>query len=137
MKEFSCEVNNNVVVKEYKAPTDDSIRVYNELKEKAISSILDTGLENFSVNNLRWTVFDLPEVCGIRIHLSLFINEKECNTNIDIRARDLLYHYKTEDFANELKLQIYKKVTEFISQEISVDLFKTMGDRISSLLGKI
>jgi len=132
MKAFSCEVNNNVVVKEYKAPTDDSIRIYNELKEKAIESILDHGSESLSCDSLSWTIFKSPEIQGFRINFSLLINGRNCKGNIDIRTKDILYRYRdVKDVCDEIKTIIHREIVNFISSIISQDLMKEIAGRVS------
>jgi hypothetical protein len=65
-KEKVIEVNIN----EYRAPTDDSIAICNEIREKTIQSIIDNGADQFDVNEIYWVVFDSPETRGMRLSLS-------------------------------------------------------------------
>jgi hypothetical protein len=106
----------NVRVDEHRAPTDDSVRIFGEYREKAIQSILDAGRDSLTVDQIEWVVEDAPEIIGIRIHLTFFVDGRKCRESFPIMSRELFG-------SDEMKLdfisgKIRKHVTEAVSMEI-------------------
>lgn len=97
---------------EKRAPTDDSIRLYKEIKEKAYASILDTIEINDNTFNVRAIVYDemltMERVCKF----SFTINGREITGEVRERA---VHRYNK----NDLICAVIKKAAEKLSCELA------------------
>lgn len=130
---FNSPKSVDVTITENKAPTDDSIRLYGELRDKAIASIINIGDSNFSVDKITWVVMDAPEIDGIILYLTFFVNEKECKETMYITTRDL-YGVNKENRCELIVNKVRILVRRRVSEEITALLFRSMAARICTLL---
>jgi hypothetical protein len=121
-----------VKIDEHKAPTDDSIRLYEEYREKAIKSIIDINTESLSVDKIQWIIRDAPEIYGIYIDLVFFVDEKKCEETIKISKRDM--HGNAEKQCEIITNYVYDCVVASVSREITYKLFNSMGTKISNAI---
>lgn len=80
----------NVSISEKRAPTDDSIRLFMEMREKTIGSILASGMIPGEACLLRWVVVHLPEWHGFVVKFVVSVNEKEHEGSFSMRRSDLM-----------------------------------------------
>lgn len=119
-------VDRNILVKEIKAPTDESLKSLKLLKdyqEKAIESIVYSGtLSNNLLNDVQFNLVRMYETYGYRLYYSFKINNKVVNNKIDL------------DYRDEFKEDLIKMIIE----EISKDLIVYMGDSlVKEIINKI
>lgn len=103
-------------VAEIKAPTDESIKLYDEIKEKAYKSILDTISINNNSVNIKGIIY--KDICafGVVCAYSITINGKEITGKIKRNDYGL-------DDKHSIVIDIYKKLSEHIAEQ----LIKSVG----------
>jgi hypothetical protein len=121
-------------VYEHRAPTDDSIRLYEEYREKAIKSIIDINTEHLSVDKIQWIIRDAPEIYGIYIDLVFFIDGRKCKETIKISKTEI--YGDIEKQCEIITNHIYNCVIASVSKEITFRLFKSIGAKISNAIIK-
>lgn len=94
---------------EKKAPTDDSIRLFNEIKEKAYNSIIDTIELKDNILNINAIVFKDPESFNNICKFSVSLNGMKIVGEITIES----FYDKTEAIK-----EIYRQVSEIISMNL-------------------
>lgn len=117
-----------VHIDEHRAPTDDSIRLYEECREKAIKSIIDFNTESLSIDKIQWIIRDAPEIYGIYIDLVFFVNGRKCQESIKLSKIDI--HGNIEKQHETITERIFDCVVASVSRKMTYQLFDTMGDKI-------
>lgn len=118
-----------VEVTENRAPTDDSIRLYGEFRDKAIKSILAAGSEDLSIGGLRWTLIeDVPQRCH-RLHLEFFVDGRRCECNVAIADR-----MSKVGSVERLSQKIQKSIADAIASEIRSQIPIDIAIKVSQLL---
>lgn len=125
-----------VRIDERRAPTDDSIRLYGEMRDKAVSSVLSVGAETFGIDKIRWAISDAPEINGIRLDLNFNVDGRECHEQIYYSAWDVTPASDKQKQADEIIEKIEKRVVAAVSREITKQLFKRMAGQIGQALLK-
>lgn len=108
----------NIVVTEKKAPTDESIRLYEEIKEKAYKSILDSFTIN--ENNISFSVIAYRDKLCMEdvIQYKFILNGKEFVGKDKVGVYGLLS--KEDVFRN-----IYASISQEIAEMLMTDLLKS------------
>jgi len=104
-----------VDVHEHRAPTDESIRIYEEIKEKAYNSILQSiKIEN---NEFKCNAIVYKDYCSDKTSIKylFLLNNKKYEGSIDVNIFD------AKD-----KFKIVSKLYEQLSENISGELLKTI-----------
>lgn len=100
---------------EKKAPTDDSIRLYEEIKEKAYKSIIDTIKIDDNILKVNAIVYQdalsYNRICKYR----LLLNNNEIEGEIVI---------DNVEFISYDRIQIMKRIYEEVSKSISYEIIK-------------
>jgi hypothetical protein len=101
-------------VKEIRAPTDDSIRLYEEFKEKAYLSVLDTLEVNDNTFNIKAILYK-----------DLYSYRNIIKYKYTLNSKDFLGEYSTSleklSVSKHVVLsEIYKKLSEQIAKEILI-----------------
>lgn len=120
-----------VRVEEHRAPTDDSIRLFSEYREKAIKSVLDAGTESMSIDQVQWVVMEAPEVYGVRLYLTFFVDGKKCTEEITVQKRDLFgsLESKFEAIENRIRDHVVRAVSRELHKQlatVSYELAKSL-----------
>lgn len=102
-------------VKEIRAPTDDSIRIYEETKEKAYKSILDSLSVNDNKVNYKYQIYKDIYSYKTLLHFSIKLNGTEFVDKVELDL-DISNKHKTAEV-------IYKKLSEKIAS-LFFDNFK-------------
>ena len=124
-----------IEINEYRAPTDQSISIYNELRDKAIDSIIECGASQFGVDEIYWVVFDNPNIQGITFELSMTINGRKVRESLNISRMKLLC--RTEEFIlKEVSDIISNFITQIVSREVMKNLIQLNSGTIANLLSK-
>lgn len=121
-----------VHINEHRAPTDDSIRLYEEYRDKAIKSIIDINTESLSIDKIQWIIRDAPEIYGIYIDLVFFVDGKKCEETIKICKMDM--RGDIEKQCEIITHHVYDCVIASVSREITYKLFDSMGAKISNAI---
>lgn len=98
---------------EKRAPTDDSIRIYAEIKEKAYKSILDTIKINdntFNMSAILCESFDSPGMV--------------CKYHFTLNGKEIVGEIQVKDMDFRFKGDLQKKVFEDASKHIAIELLK-------------
>lgn len=100
---------------EHRAPTDDSIRLWEQMKEKAYKSILDTIEIRDNCVNVNSIVYDdmltLSKVCSYR----LLLNGKEITGEVRWSSNEL-----------KSKAELYHKIVDSAARDIAVEIVKAL-----------
>jgi hypothetical protein len=124
-----------IEINEYRAPTDQSISIYNELREKAINDIVDCGASQFGVDEIYWVVFDNQAIQGITFDLTMIINGRKVRESLNISRMRL--QCRTEEYLlKELGDIISNFIIEVVSREVMTNLIKVNSGTIANLLSK-
>lgn len=113
---------------EHRAPTDDSIRIYGEMREKVIESILATGSGPLE-STIQWAVFSRPEIDGWEIRGRFCLNGQEIQIHHLFRNR--CFH-SVPEMAEALKQDLTEAVTEAITTAVVQSALRPAMDKISS-----
>lgn len=112
-------VDRNITVKEYRAPTDESVKILNELTDKAIKNIINTF--STSNNTLQATAAVYEDYRNEqREFLCKFVLNGK--THI-IRVALPSYEFETP---NDMIEELYKKICEKLAVEIMQPLLQEM-----------
>ncbi len=98
-------------VVEKRAPTDDSVRLYEEIKDKAYESILESIRINDNSLNTAVIVYEEPALFGKTCMYRLTLNGKELSGKIDMID---FMQYRHED--------ILRKIIQHLAEKIAIDL---------------
>jgi len=120
-----------VTITEHRAPTDDSIRLYGEMKDKALNSILMSGFDRLDID-FKWAVVEDSYKMCVTFYYSMEIKGRKANGRVDV-YRDQLSH-GTSDKVSEIAQKAVKAVSETIAECMLYDLFKTQSSNISDAL---
>lgn len=122
----------NVRVKEERAPTDDSIRLYGEMRDKVIADILAAGRESVGVGDFQWVAIRMPEIMGLRIAFSLVVNGELCSEEIDIDGMTVAMAGRSPELqCRKIEEIVLAKVHELVSRKILASMFTHMAGEIS------
>ena len=102
-------------IHEHRAPTDDSIRLYEEMKEKAYKSILDTIKINDNILNLKAIIYKDPSHNHI------------CSYSLTLNGEEFSGKFTISDFELQIaedKGEVLRRVVENISKVLAVRIVK-------------
>lgn len=112
-------------VKVIKAPTDASIRLLNEFKEKALKD----SLKVFYTDNFINTVVSVSKnnlTDGFTVYVYFKIN------NVDYTKKKELVHSPSKELHNEVIKLVRDMVSEFLVSNICVDIFSVINPNRAS-----
>jgi hypothetical protein len=96
---------------EQKAPTDESIKLYDELKEKIYNSIVDSIEINDNILNLSAVIFE-----------DYLIGKYICNYKVLLNGKEFTGRIKVNKTFN--KIDIYKEIVKQVSNKLAIDIFE-------------
>jgi hypothetical protein len=99
---------------EKRAPTDDSIRLYDEIKEKAYKSILKTIELNDNTFNLNAILYN-----------EWSSNHNVCQYRFTLNGKEFTGEIKSSNFNLGDKSVIYRKIFEGVAQTITTQIMAT------------
>ena len=116
-------VTESVTVHEHRAPTDESVKLLNELTEKALKNITHRFSTSNNTLQTSWAVYvDQPQ--HKRVALCKFVlNGKEHTLQVDIPEWEV-------QSKEELLGRLYSEVTERLAKEMLKPLFEEMSCKI-------
>lgn len=105
---------------EHRAPTDDSIRIYKEMEEKAQNSLLASFQLRSNTLECAWIVTEDPRTCDKVAKCKLVMNGQESKFEVPLPYG---LRYLTEP--KEIAKTIREKVIEHISAMLTIELFES------------
>ncbi|MDV3537915.1 hypothetical protein CMU94_02110 [Elizabethkingia anophelis] len=106
----------DVTVNEYKAPTDESIRILNEFEKKAKENIVNKlNVKISTVDTVHIGFSNDPSLYGINHFVKFNLNSEE---------HKLKYHVDYEEYDNKLLFGIPKNVAELLIEHMSKAIAK-------------
>lgn len=108
-------------IKEFKAPTDESIRLYKELEEKAHQNLVAKAptQENDFKCYAHWFIDNIGNDEIICVDFN--INEKPHSLKIEL---DRFQHRKPEEKAKKVQ----EEIQSYLAREISIDVFEKLSE---------
>ena len=126
----------DIDITERRAPTDESIRIYDDLRERAISSILAAGRQGFEAKLLNWAVFEKPEFAGFEVRIDLSACDKVVDCSVRIDRRDVMNNPRPEAFCDAVSAKIQEAVANAVSGAITKQLFQEASRDIALQIEK-
>lgn len=112
-------VDRNITVKEYKAPTDESVKLLNEITEKALNNIVKTFSTSNNTLQTKVAVYQDHRMQVNEFMCKFTLNGKDHMLRVEINA------YETPDM-NSMVEKLYTKVCEKLSQELMQPFFQEL-----------
>lgn len=107
---------------EKRAPTDDSVRIYAEFKEKAFASILDTIKTDNNVLSVAAITFQDFESFGAKCRYSVTLNGLKIEKTIPIKD----FILKNPEVDMPAKQQVLREILKDVSEEIATRVCEEM-----------
>lgn len=112
-------VDRNITVKEYKAPTDESVKILNEMTEKALNNIVKTFSTSNNTLQAKVAVYQDHRMQVNEFMCKFTLNGKDHMLRVEINA------YETPDM-NSMVEKLYTKVCEKLAQELMQPFFQEL-----------
>lgn len=112
-------VDRNITVKEYKAPTDESVKLLNEMTEKALNNIVKTFSTSNNTLQAKVAVYQDHRTQVNEFMCKFTLNGKDHMLRVEINA------YETPDM-NSMVEKLYTKVCEKLAQELMQPFFQEL-----------
>lgn len=107
---------------EHRAPTDDSIRLYDEIRQKAVDSIVARGRAPLAAD-VTWAVIDCPMIGGFEIVGVFTLNKQE--HQLCVPVRDVRYRQVSGEInLRLLQGEVYKALVDQIAKVMTEDMFR-------------
>jgi hypothetical protein len=101
-----------VRVEEHRAPTDESIKLLNEMQDSALKNILARGFTENNVLKANWLVYQEPTRLSHIFVCRFTLNNKDYDFEFEIsRMRDNIRYCSSEQFADDLLKKVIEKVS--------------------------
>jgi len=110
---------------EHKAPTDDSVRLYEEIKNKAYKSILGTIEVHDNLLNVTGIVYRELASYKIKCMYVVTLNGKEIKGEVILKE----FYSRNED-----RFKVFEAIVEDVSRYIAVELLKSFKEEDISWL---
>jgi hypothetical protein len=108
-----------------RAPTDESIKLYDEMVEKAERSFLDRFKLNTTAVDIVVAVFDRSHLGGLRVHYVLRLNGKIIQDGFDVLDP---YRNRVQYQRDNIIEQLYHEVSQKIVYELRTSVrFQSAG----------
>lgn len=112
-------VDRNITVKEYKAPTDESVKLLNEMTEKALNNIVKTFSTSNNTLQAKVAVYQDHRMQVNEFMCKFTLNGKDHMLRVEINA------YETPDMDSMVE-KLYTKVCERLAQELMQPFFQEL-----------
>lgn len=129
-------VSAEVMVNEHRAPTDESVKIYDELREKATRSIVSAGVEELSAELMQWT---LTQTEPMRWVLKFFVtvNGRREEGQVAFNGFDVRIKSTDEQAANFVREKVVAAIKDIVERAIYKQLFREGAVSIVSMLRKM
>lgn len=112
-------VDRNITVKEYKAPTDESVKLLNEITEKALNNIVKTFSTSNNTLQAKVAVYQDHRMQVNEFMCKFTLNGKDHMLRVEINT------YETPDRSSMIE-KLYTKVCEKLAQELMQPFFQEL-----------
>lgn len=112
-------VERNITVKEYKAPTDESVKLLNDMTEKALNNIVKTFSTSNNTLQAKVSVYQDHRLQVNEFMCKFTLNGKDHMLRVEINA------YETPDMDSMVE-KLYTKVCEKLAQELMQPFFQEL-----------
>lgn len=112
-------VDRNITVKEYKAPTDESVKLLNEITEKALNNIVKTFSTSNNTLQAKVAIHNNDRMQEKEVMCKFTLNGKDHMLRVEINA------YETPDMDSMVE-KLYTKVCEKLAQELMQPFFQEL-----------
>jgi len=119
-----------VNITEKRAPTDDSVRIAEEFREKALSSILASGRDPMGANLFRWFSIARSEWGGIDFMYCVEVDGREHSGVVKIDRYDI-HSGSPEQSCDLIAGKIADSVRATVSEAIHRELFRAAACEIA------
>lgn len=102
-------------VVEHRAPTDDSIRIWEEMKERAYKSIIDSI-------ELRDNALNLNAI----MYKEAFSHEKVCKYRFSLNGHEITGEVRSSILDLKNKMELYLKIVDDAARHIAVEIVKSV-----------
>lgn len=100
---------------EQRAPTDDSIRIWQEMKEKAYKSVLDSIELRDNTLNLNAILYEEP-----------YSYEKVCKYRLSLNGQEMTGEIRSSILDMKNKMELYRKIVDDAARHIAVEIVKSV-----------
>lgn len=115
-------VTENVNVREYKAPTDESVKLLNEFTEKALENLVKSFSTSNNTLQATWAFYDASLRQERKFLCKFVLNNKTHCLTVDLPSHKF---NRPEDMVKELYTEICNK----LAQDIMIPLFEEMSKK--------
>ena len=102
---------------EYRAPTDDSIRIWEDMKEKAYKSILGSIELRDSVLNMNAILYE-----------ETYSNEKVCKYRLSLNGQEITGEVRSSRLDLKNKMELYRKIVDDAARHIAIEILKSIDE---------
>jgi hypothetical protein len=123
-KNTTTFLGRNVNIQEHRAPTDESVKLLNEMQEKALSNIIKSiRIDNNLLNGV--VVHHFEEICmGEHKYTCLFsLNGVPFRVDLKVNPRSA---NSIEDMVSSFYTELSKKIAENIMKHVGSQLFEVI-----------
>jgi len=103
-------------VVEQRAPTDDSIKLLNEMQEKVMTNIMDRHLTTNNVLNVNWFSNPITPWGGLQFSCRFTINGRKFDFTVDVDRHEILGS-KPADIVKRMHDKVIEKLAIMILAE--------------------
>lgn len=115
-------------ITENRAPTDESVRIAEEMREKVLKSILASGREKLGTQILRWAVLDMPEFEGAKLSFAIEIDQFEYKGEVLFDAAELRLG-SASDACRLIEEKVENEVRNIVTRALTSSLFHNGAGR--------
>jgi hypothetical protein len=120
-------------ISEHRAPTDDSIRLFGEMRDKAIDSVVASGRIAGVACLARWVMLDDPAWNGWTIKFVVEVNGEEHFGEVYAGRADMMISSSPQDFIDAVSGKMLSAVRDVVSVAIHERLVKeSVGSIVSA-----
>ncbi len=123
----SHDVSYEKTVHEQRAPTNDSIKIYEEMKEKAFASTIDSFQIKNTTVDLAAAISRNMDSFGYSVYWRVILNDEKLEGEFHIDDFDPT----TQDIAtrrNNILRKIFKKISEQLAEKLTRQIFDQMQE---------
>lgn len=121
-------VTKNVNVTEKKAPTDESVRLLNEMTDKALKNIINKFSTSNNILQVTGATFNNYMKDCIELHCKMTLNGKDILFKVECNS----WEAQTMDKSGGeqmLCMKLYEKVCNKLAQEIMQPFFRELSEK--------
>jgi len=119
--EHESHTTHNKTVHEHRAPTDDSIRIYKDLQEKAQASVLEHIALDTNELKVQWTLSKNPATYRTEAICGISLNGKDHFFNIQLDEWKMGDDLSGKYIINTLRSELSKQLTSVLLDPLFKD----------------